>query len=313
MHFNSLLTAAVMVGSSVTAVMAAPQAAAAPAVKYMTGLNLGTNTKSGACKTQADWEADFKAIKVDYSKGLNYQWDHVKLFTTNDCNALDHAVPAALKVGMKIWAGVWAHDGNKFNAEKGALESAIKKYGDATKWLAGINVGSESLYRKEMPAWTLAERIYDVKGMVQIAYGLKTIPVGTADTWTSWEHPDNKPVIDAVDVVLMNGFPYWEGATVAQGLDKLKEAIAKTKAHTGSKPFVIGETGWPTFGPKFGSATASKANAQAYWKAAGCYLISQQIPFFWFSAFNEPKRESVIEQNFGVGYSNRVLFVDFKC
>jgi exo-beta-1,3-glucanase (GH17 family) len=101
---------------------------------------------------------------------------------------------------VKIWAGVWAHDVGKFNAEKGALEAAILNFPDATKWLAGINVGSESLYRKEMTAWTLAERIYDVKGMVQIAYGLKTIPVGTADTWTSWEHPDNKPVIDAVDV-----------------------------------------------------------------------------------------------------------------
>ena len=105
---------------------------------------------------------------------------------------------------MKIWAGVWAHDGGKFNTEKMALEAAIKKYGDAKVWLAGINVGSESLYRKEMPAWTLAERIYDVKGMVQSdkALNLPSIPVGTADTWTSWEHPDNKPVIDAVDVRL---------------------------------------------------------------------------------------------------------------
>jgi len=307
MHFNSLLTAAVMVGSSMTSVMAAPT------VSYMTGMNLGTNTKTGACKTQADWEADFNAIKYDYSKGLTYQWNHIKLFTTSDCNALANAVPAAIKVGVKIWAGVWAHDGNKFNVEKAALESAIKSFGDANVWLAGINVGSESLYRKEMPAWTLAERIYDVKGMVQIAYKLSTIPVGTADTWTSWEHPDNKPVIDAVDVVLMNGFPYWEGATVAQGLDKLKEAIAKTKAHTGAKPFVIGETGWPTYGPNFQNAVASKANLQTYWKAAGCYLISQRIPFFWFSAFNEPNKQSAIEQNFGVGYSSRALFIDLKC
>lgn len=276
-------------------------------------MNLGTNTKTGACKTQADWEADFNAIKNEYSKGLSYQWNHIKLFTTSDCDALNLAVPAAIKVGVKIWAGVWAHDGEKFNREKMALEAAILKYGDAKVWLAGINVGSESLYRKEMPAWTLAERIYDVKGMVQVAYKLSSIPVGTADTWTSWEHPDNQPVRDAVDVVLMNGFPYWEGATIAQGLDKLKEAIAKTKAHTGNKPFVIGETGWPTYGPKFGSAIASKVNLQAYWKAAGCYLISQKIPFFWFSAFNEPNKSSAIEQNFGVGYSNRVLMIDLKC
>lgn len=80
------------------------------------------------------------------------------------------------------------------------MEYAINNFGDAKQWLAGINVGSESLYRKEMPAWTLAERIYDVKGMVQIAYKLPNIPVGTADTWTAWELPENAPVREAVDV-----------------------------------------------------------------------------------------------------------------
>lgn len=116
-----------------------------------------------------------------------------------------------------------------------------------------------------------------------------------------------------LQVVLMNGFPYWEGASVADGLTKLKEAIGKTKAHTGTKPFVIGETGWPTFGPKREKAVASKANLQAYWKAAGCYLIKEKIPFYWFSAFNEPQKSTAVEQNFGVGYSSRNLMIDLKC
>ena len=73
--------------------------------------------------------------------------------------------------------------------------------------MKGINVGSEALYRKDFDANTLAQYIWDVKGMVQIAYGATNVPVGTADTWTSWVDGNNKIVIEASDVALMNAFP----------------------------------------------------------------------------------------------------------
>ena len=75
------------------------------------------------------------------------------------------------------------------------------------RWLAGINVGSESLYRKEIDPNLLAQRIYDVKGMVQIAYKATNVPVGCADTWTAWVDGANKPVITASDVIVVNAFP----------------------------------------------------------------------------------------------------------
>jgi len=63
----------------------------------------------------------------------------------------------------------------------------------------------------------------DVKGMVQLAYKQANVPVGTADTWTMWVDPANQVVAKACDVVLMNGFPYWQGASIDQGLAKLKQ------------------------------------------------------------------------------------------
>lgn len=68
------------------------------------------------------------------------------------------AVPAAIAENVKIWAGVWAVDDAKFTREKAALEFAIRTYGSA--WLAGINVGSESLYRNEIDPNNLAIKIY---------------------------------------------------------------------------------------------------------------------------------------------------------
>lgn len=92
---------------------------------------------------------------------------------------------------------MWAVDVNKFNAEKGALEYAMQQWG--TDWLAGVNVGSESLYRKEITPLDLAIQIWDVKGMVNEAYKAG-VPVGCADTWTSWVDGNNAIVIEASDV-----------------------------------------------------------------------------------------------------------------
>lgn len=132
-----------------------------------------------------------------WSKG-GVEYNTFKLFATSDCDTLKNAVPAAIALKAKIWAGVWAVDANKFTAEKNALEAAIRTYGH--EWLAGINVGSESLYRKEITDHALAQQIYDVKGMVQISLGAPSVPVGCADTWTMWVHPNSTEVREAVDV-----------------------------------------------------------------------------------------------------------------
>lgn len=66
----------------------------------------------------------------------------------------------AINAGMMLWVGVWNVDDAKFGREKAALEAAIRAYPETTKWLKGINVGSESLYRKEVSAQKLAGQIY---------------------------------------------------------------------------------------------------------------------------------------------------------
>lgn len=280
---------------------------AAPTISYFQGFNLPANAADRSCKTTAQWQTEFTKLK-SWSPKFNV----VKLFSTSDCSALKNAVPAAKAAGIKIWAGVWAVDNNKFNADKAALEAAIKLHG--TSWLAGINVGSESLYRKEIDPNLLAQHIYDVKGMVQIAYHATNVPVGCADTWTAWVDGANRPVITASDIILMNGFPYWEGVYIDNALAAFKTSIAKTKAAIGTKPMMIGETGWPTAGPKFGLAVANTANLQKYWTATACWLQkSGTMSWFWFEAFNEPKKGTTIEQNFGVASSNMGRKINLTC
>lgn len=81
----------------------------------------------GKCKTQAQWETEFRKIQ-SWSTNAKDKFNSVKLFSTADCNALATAVPAAINTGITIWAGIWPSSPEKFNAEKAALEVQLKKY-----------------------------------------------------------------------------------------------------------------------------------------------------------------------------------------
>jgi glucan endo-1,3-beta-D-glucosidase len=96
-----------------------------------------------------------------------------------------NAVPAAIATGGQILVGVWTEDATQYDAEKQALLSAVETYG--FDWIVAVSVASERLYRGETTASTLAQHIYDVRGMFSTVSGYNTsIQVGHVDTWTVW-------------------------------------------------------------------------------------------------------------------------------
>lgn len=111
----------------------------------------------------------------------------------------------------------------------------------------------------------------------------------------------------------MNGFPYWQGSDINSAKQVFFDAVGATKAVIGNKPFIIGETGWPTAGDNFGAAVPSVANLQSYWTETVCAIQAQGIPYFFFSTFDEPNRESAIEKNFGIATSDKKLKISMAC
>lgn len=150
------------------------------------GFNLPGNVPAGPCKTQADWEHDFRVLQ-----SLPGRFTSVRVFASSDCGTLANAVPAAILTNTKILVGVWTENGDHFNAEKQALLAAVKQYGH--EWIIAVSVGSEDMYRGDTNANALASQIYDVRGMLW-SLGAKNIWVGHVDTWTTWVKPENAAV-----------------------------------------------------------------------------------------------------------------------
>ncbi|THX17594.1 glycoside hydrolase [Aureobasidium pullulans] len=177
---------------------------------YWKGFNIAANNPDGSCKTQAQWASAFQKLS-----SLPGHFTSVRLYASSDCNTLALAVPAALSTGTQLLVGVWAEDAAHFKAEKDALESAIKRYGQ--DWIIAISVGSEDLYRKDTNPGALAQKIYDVRGMVR-AMGVKK-EVGHVDTWTAWVDGANTEVIKASDFIglgnVKNAQTFWKQVACA--------------------------------------------------------------------------------------------------
>lgn len=132
--------------------------------------------------------------------------------------------------------GIWTEDSTHYSAEKAALESAIHAHG--IDWILAISVGSEDLYRGDTTASTLAQQIYDVRGMVR-ALGVQA-EVGHVDTYNAWTNSANDDVIKACDFIGMDAYPYWQGSSIEDAYNVFFQAYQETKNHVQS----VGSGAW---------------------------------------------------------------------
>ena len=261
---------------------------------YWKGFNVGANNADGSCKTTAQWTTAFNKLA-----GLPQHITSVRLYASSDCNTLANAVPALVSTGTKAMVGVWAEDSTHYTAEKNALKAAISAHG--TDWILAISVGSEDLYRGDTSASTLANQIYDVRGMVR-ALGV-TAEVGHVDTWTAWVDSKNNAVITACDFIGMDGvshsilvvpeciantsqYPYFQGAAIGDASDVFWQSVDATRTAVGKvspgKWVWVTETGWPVSGPNDGAAVPSVKNAQTYWRSVACKAFTS-VHIFWYA------------------------------
>lgn len=114
-----------------------------------------------------------------------------------------------------------------------------------------MTVGSETLYRGNFTGDELKDKISTVKS--QLPSGIK---VGTADSWNKYADGTADPIIGTADIILINAFAFWQGASTDNAthvyLDDMFQAVAHIEKIAGGADKIPeiwnGETGWPTAG-----------------------------------------------------------------
>ena len=110
-------------------------------------------------------------------------------------------------------------------------------------------------------------------------------PVGHVDTWTAYVNSSNSAVIQALDFIGVDAYPYFQNTqanSIDNGASLFFDAYNATVAVSGGKPVWITETGWPVSGPTENLAVPSLANAKTYWDQVGCRVFGK-ITTFWYT------------------------------
>ncbi|RDW71655.1 hypothetical protein BP5796_07689 [Coleophoma crateriformis] len=262
------------------------------------GFNYGNTFTDGSAKTQADFEAEFHAAKnlVGTSGGFTSArlYTMIQGGTTSDPIT---AIPAAIAEETSLLLGIWVSGGQtSVTNEITALTAAIKQYGDSfTKLVVGLSVGSEDLYRNSVTGiendsgvGASPDEVVKYIGQVKTALAgtsLSGVSIGHVDTWNPWTNTSNSAVIDAVDWLGVDEYPYFQN-TESNSIDDAYAlfwaAYDKVTAVAGGKPIWITETGWPVSGNTENLAIANVANAKTFWDQVGCASAFDKVNTWWY-------------------------------
>lgn len=283
------------------------------------GFNLGVKNNDGTCKSTSDYEADLEVLKP--------YGNVVKVYAVSDCNTLQQLAPAVEAAGFRAFLGVWPNDDAHFAAEKEALTTYLPTIKISN--VAGILVGSEALYREDLTASELADKINNVRDTVKDikdadGNSYSSVQVGTVDSWNVLVAGYNAPAIEASDFVMANAFSYWQGQTMDNAtysfFDDIMQALQTIQSVKGTTDisFWVGETGWPTDGTNFEAAYPGVDNAQQFWQEAICGMRAWGINVLAFEAFDEDWKPdtsgiSDVEKHWGIWTSGRTLKYDIDC
>jgi glucan endo-1,3-beta-D-glucosidase len=285
---------------SATSVLAAGALATlASASENYLGFNSGATKTDNSAKFKSDFLAEFKTAQG--LKGAPGKFDAVRLYTNIQAYSEKdpiEAFDAAVETKTKILLGVWTSGTDSIDNEMAALKAGLAKHGkDLANLIIGVSIGSEDLYRVSVTGLkndpdgvgagpeVITKFIKEFKDNFSDS-AISSVPIGHVDTWDSWTNGTNKAVIDAVDWIGVDEYPYYEdgkGNDIKNSGTLFDKAYDATIAAAGGKPVWVTETGYPYTGIKWGEAVASVDNAEYYWQEVGCRRLFNKTPTFWYN------------------------------
>ena len=207
---------------------------------------------------------------------INPYANWVRFFGTVD--GLDKGCQIAHDMGFKVVASAWL--GRNLTANEAEVTNIINIANACEPEI--VVVGSEVLLRNDLTEAQLLNYISRVKSAIPVE-----IPVTTADIHSVlWDH---SAVMDAVDIIFANFYPYWEGINLNVAVKVLNAYYRHTVKLANGKQVVVSETGWPSCGNTIGAAIPSPENATFHFKNIVSWSIANldNPMVFYFEAFDE--------------------------
>ncbi len=209
-------------------------------------------------------------------KRLSVLADHVEWIRVFSCTDGHEKIPAIAKsMGMKVMMGAWI--GKDMERNNKEIDTLIRLINEGNIEIACV--GNEVLFRKELDESVLINYINQIKKSTN------GVPICYVDTYHEIiSHPNLAAISDKI---LINGYPFWEGAPINQAGIYLQEMYNKTAAIANGKEIIITETGWPSKGDVVGEAVPSTENQMLYFLEVNSWAKQVNVSLFYFASFDE--------------------------
>ncbi|KAI4152228.1 MAG: hypothetical protein LQ341_000749 [Variospora aurantia] len=234
------------------------------------------------CKTTADYEADFDALRTKAGSTIVRTYSVIDINVPKyKCETAATILPAAMSKDFKVILGLGADTQEHYESEKAALEPVLSS--KFAPYVYALVTGSESLYRN-VSAQELLPRIRDTKE----TFGRRVPRIGTVDSWNKFQDGTADDILTSgVPTFLMvNAFGYWQERKITDAtetyLDDLQQAFSHIQDIVGLDTIEI----W-NGGSNHGNAEASTLNEEAFFKTGVCAALAWGINVFYFEAFDE--------------------------
>jgi glycoside/pentoside/hexuronide:cation symporter, GPH family len=267
-------------------------------VEFSKILNLGLHGLCFSPYVEGQDEEDILS-EDQIKRRLDIISSHTSWIRTFSCTQGNELIPEiAHQKGLKTIIGAWISN-DKVRNEK-EIEALIKI---AKLGLVDVaTVGNEVLHRNEISEQELITYVKRVKE------ALPNIPVGYVDAY--YQFLDRPNLIANCDLLLVNFYPFWEGANIDYTTSYLQNMLEVTKNVAQGKKIIITETGWPSKGERVEEAIPSEMNAMKYFVASQEWAKNNNLELFHFSSFDESwkvRHEGTVGTAWGIWDKNEKL------
>jgi GPH family glycoside/pentoside/hexuronide:cation symporter len=181
----------------------------------------------------------------------------------------------AKEMGFKVLMGAWIGKDEAENQQE--IQSLIQLIKEGNVDIAAV--GNEVLFRGDQNEETLLGYIGQVKNQTL------NFPVTYIDVY--YEIINHPKLVAESDKILINCYPFWEGASIDHAGMYLQEMYHQTQKIAGGKEIIIAETGWPSKGEAVQNAKPSSENLMRYYIEGQKWASKENINLFYFSSFDE--------------------------
>ena len=224
---------------------------------------------------------------------------HTKWIRSFSCTEGNELIPEiAHQKGLKTVVGAWISDDKARNEKE--IESLIQLGKAGLVDIAAV--GNEVLHRNEITEQELLGYILRVKK------ALPNVQVSYVDAY--YQFLDRPNLVAHCDLLLVNFYPFWEGANNDFALTYLHHMLELTQTVAKGKKIIISETGWPSKGESVDEAIPSQYNAMKYFVNSQEWAKVNDVELFYFSSFDESwkvKQEGTVGTAWGIWDKNEKL------